>query len=745
MTRYRLPLLALLIALNFPPARPAAAAPRCFPEAAPAISACVEGRIAQFWAAQGGLPVFGYPLGPAGQEGGRTVQLFERARLELHPENAPPYDVLLGRLGADALAARGEPAAPREEPRAGCRFFPETGLNVCGAFLQAYGRYGLDLGQRGVTPAESLALFGLPLTTPRQEQVSDGSAVTVQWFERARFEDHGPQGVLFGLLGASVGGAPRAEAPQAEPQPAVAPAAGGPGGFIQAQGDQLVRLGQPVQIKGVNYYPQGRPWAQMWQEWDGPQIERELRLARDQLGINAVRVLLPYDLSRDGTDTGVVGGRLLDRLRQLLQVAGDLDLRVMVALFDFSEEFPAAGTRAEAAQKDYLARLIGNFAGDDRIFAWDLHNEPDNYEQWAEKGQAQQVLGWLGRMADEVHRLAPNHLVTVGMAHYEHLYAPGPDGRRVVDYSDVVSAHIYNAADAARQLDEIRRATGKPILLQEFGWPSGPACFLKGYDEAQQAAVYRTTLEAARGRVAGIVAWTLRDYDPTLTYRWETREEHYGLYRPDGSLKPAAAAFAAWPAPPLPSVTRLDAPLTVENVNPPSGLRAPLLVAETGHYVKGEFRNAYESFNGRFSFGPPVGEAFARPEDGRVVQYFTGAALAYYPEVTEQPGYAELLPEQKLQLLIRPLNIGEQQLAARGEPAQGGGVDGEFSSAYRSLGGRWRFGAPITPKRQEQIGGVTTSVQYFQHGTLIRNPATGAVEPGPTGSWAWEQRCAMTR
>jgi hypothetical protein len=32
------------------------------------------------------------------------VQYFERARFEHHPENAPPYDVLLGQFGRSILA-----------------------------------------------------------------------------------------------------------------------------------------------------------------------------------------------------------------------------------------------------------------------------------------------------------------------------------------------------------------------------------------------------------------------------------------------------------------------------------------------------------------------------------------------------------------------------------------------------------------------------------------------------------------
>ena len=48
--------------------------------------------------------------------------------------------------------------------------------------------------------------------------------------------------------------------------------------------------------------------------------------------------------------------------------------------------------------------------------------------------------------------------------------------------------------------------------------------------------------------MAGVLAWTLRDFDAGPTARYDTREEHYGLYRADGSLKPAAAFFKAYDA-----------------------------------------------------------------------------------------------------------------------------------------------------------------------------------------------------
>lgn len=57
-----------------------------------------------YWNANGGLAIIGYPISEAFSEGGFTVQYFERARFEYHPENAgTPYAVLLGRLGAQEL------------------------------------------------------------------------------------------------------------------------------------------------------------------------------------------------------------------------------------------------------------------------------------------------------------------------------------------------------------------------------------------------------------------------------------------------------------------------------------------------------------------------------------------------------------------------------------------------------------------------------------------------------------------
>jgi hypothetical protein len=214
------------------PAAPAQAQNRlCFAE----VPDCIEGRFAEYWQQNGGLPVFGFPISPARLEnvgGGQfLVQTFERNRFELHPENARPYDVLLGRLGDDRLRQLGRPwenepkATSTNEP--GCAYFAETQHLVCNAFLNYWRSNGLNLdGRAGFTTAESLALFGLPLTEARMEQGSDGNMYLTQWFERARFELHpqiGPNAVLLGLLGRETSAPPPSQPTPPPSQPAPPP------------------------------------------------------------------------------------------------------------------------------------------------------------------------------------------------------------------------------------------------------------------------------------------------------------------------------------------------------------------------------------------------------------------------------------------------------------------------------------------------------------------------------------------
>lgn len=205
-------LAAMMIALSLVGAPQAAASELCFNQ--PGVSACVAPEFRSFWEKNGGLAVFGYPLEAAKQEqvgsGTFLVQYFERQRLELHPENSAPYDVLMGRVNDDVLQREGRNWRdfPQEQQAAGCVAFAETNHAVCGDFLRHWRAQGLDLGDPGVSFRESIALWGLPLSQPQTEQNIDGFTVLTQHFERARMELYKPtsgaQQILQTRLGAEL-------------------------------------------------------------------------------------------------------------------------------------------------------------------------------------------------------------------------------------------------------------------------------------------------------------------------------------------------------------------------------------------------------------------------------------------------------------------------------------------------------------------------------------------------------------
>jgi hypothetical protein len=212
-----------------PSAAATSAACATFPETGKTVC----DRFLDYWQTHGGLAQQGLPLTDPFIEINPTdgkpylTQYFERARFEAHPENQPPYDVLLGLLGREQLLAKhpnGTPAGlPGNPLGSNCVAFPETGKQVCGAFIVYWDEHG------------GLAQQGLPLTDLFLEtNPTDGKQYPTQYFERARFEYHAenigtPYVVLLGLLGREQlqakypNGVPSGPAPSPSPSPLPSP------------------------------------------------------------------------------------------------------------------------------------------------------------------------------------------------------------------------------------------------------------------------------------------------------------------------------------------------------------------------------------------------------------------------------------------------------------------------------------------------------------------------------------------
>ncbi len=161
----------------------------------PPGSLAIAPELLAFWQANGGLAVFGQPTAPAtwtvAEDGTHVLaQDFTLARLEYAPSHEDtPYRIQLARIGAwEARTLQllsSEPfqrRSPDAPPGTDCTYFTQTGHWLCSSFRAFWRRNGLDLGDPGISPRESLALLGYPIS----EAFVDEFGRTVQYFERAK-------------------------------------------------------------------------------------------------------------------------------------------------------------------------------------------------------------------------------------------------------------------------------------------------------------------------------------------------------------------------------------------------------------------------------------------------------------------------------------------------------------------------------------------------------------------------------
>ncbi|MDQ6693987.1 MAG: hypothetical protein M3014_06155 [Chloroflexota bacterium] len=152
-----------------------------------------------YWETHGSTDVLGYPVTEeftATLQDGKAYrqQIFQRARMEYHPENTPPNDVQLGLLGVWLSQGRNFSRMPAPGNTL-TTYFAQTG-HTLSVFKEWWTSHG------------SVGVFGLPLSEEMQEKNSaDGKVYTVQYFERNRLESHpeyagSDNSVLLGLLGA---------------------------------------------------------------------------------------------------------------------------------------------------------------------------------------------------------------------------------------------------------------------------------------------------------------------------------------------------------------------------------------------------------------------------------------------------------------------------------------------------------------------------------------------------------------
>jgi hypothetical protein len=306
-------------------------------------------------------------------------------------------------------------------------------------------------------------------------------------------------------------------------------------------GPESSRLDVPRDLRVVSYYPADAGWTRMWEPWRPERIAADLRRLRS-LNANTVRIVVPAHFFGYPEPQQ----RRLDQLSELVDLAGRAGLHVHFTLFDWWGAYGDVD-----GSKRWARAVLEPYVGDPRLAFVELRNEIDTGNA-AALAWAAELVPWA---RDLLGRRTPVTLSVGGMH-------PARDLRALVaalpsrSRPDFFDAHYFTGGGerAQRVFATLRDvAAPTPLWIGELGYPSSTT--ISGYagvpltPSAQEAAQehFLKLSFAALGRL-GLPApglWILDDFAPGAIPESDVspREPEYrfGLFRTDGSPKPAAA------------------------------------------------------------------------------------------------------------------------------------------------------------------------------------------------------------
>lgn len=282
--------------------------------------------------------------------------------------------------------------------------------------------------------------------------------------------------------------------------------------------------------------------------FDPEAIDRELGWAHEQFGMNTMRVYL-HDLLWQQDPQGFI-----KRVDTFLSIAEKHGIRSMLVLFDSCwdpdpklgpqhrpipgvhnsgwVQSPSRHMLVDPANdkhfREYVEGVVGAFANDKRVLAWDLWNEPDNpgggnYMDKQLKGEQERIAELLPQIFDWARAKKPTQPLTSGVWIGDD-WSPGAASltsiqRTQLERSDVITFHNYEQPEAFVSRVAQLKKYGRPLICTE--WLARGA-----------GSNVDTILPIARRENIGMINWGFVDGAIQTRFPWDSWQRPYTMEPP---------------------------------------------------------------------------------------------------------------------------------------------------------------------------------------------------------------------
>jgi hypothetical protein len=299
---------------------------------------------------------------------------------------------------------------------------------------------------------------------------------------------------------------------------------------------------------GANYVPASAiNELEMWQAdtFDPKRIDTELGWA-EGIGMNTMRVFL-HDLAYSQDPEG-----FKKRLDRFLSICGKHKIKPMLVLFDSVwdpnphvgkqrdprpgvhnsgwVQSPGAKGLSDPAEyprlEKYAKDVVGSFARDKRILAWDIWNEPDNrnggdYAKQDPPNKAELIDRILPMAFQWARSSNPDQPLTSGVWKGEWFKVGKLDRTEQIqiDNSDIVSFHSYEPPDEFTKRLEFLQRYNRPIICTE-------------YMARPRGSTFVAILPIGKKNNVGMINWGFVQGKSQTNYPWDSWDHPYVEYQP---------------------------------------------------------------------------------------------------------------------------------------------------------------------------------------------------------------------